>query len=555
MVGIFFARNSGDTFPQPYIFATSDFFQSSEFIVMSSLILTIDLGTSGPKVSLFDTKAKCIGYEFEEVPLLLSDGGGAEQRPSDWINAIKSCYKKLVTAKSVNTRQIMAINCTAQWSGTVCVDKNGAELMNSIIWMDTRGAEYVKQLTHGPIRVEGYGVGKILQWIRLTGGGPTKSGKDSIAHILYIKNKLKDIYERTYKFLEPKDYLNLWLTGRFTASYDSITLHWITDNRDINKVTYHDGLINLTGIDKEKLPELVPTNSVLGNVSKSIAEELGLNSDVKVISGTPDVQSAAVGSGAIRDFEGHLYIGTSSWLVSHVPFKKTDVFHNMGTIPSAMPGRYLIANEQETAGACLNFIKNNLLYHTDELNSGNPPKDFYKLVDKIVERVKPGSEGVIFLPWMYGERSPVDDHHVRGGFYNLSLNNNREHMMRAVLEGISLNARWLLMYVEKMTGKEFNAVNFIGGGANSNIWSQIIADVLNRPIKQVKEPLMANSRGTAMLALMALGMMNIDEAAAAVEVNKIFEPNSKNKVTYDVLFERFIEIYNRNKPVWMKLNA
>jgi xylulokinase len=156
---------------------------------------------------------------------------------------------------------------------------------------------------------------------------------------------------------------------------------------------------------------------------------------------------------------------------------------------------------------------------------------------------------------MYGERSPVDDHHVRGGFYNLSLNNNREHMMRAVLEGISLNARWLLMYVEKMTGKEFNTVNFIGGGANSNIWSQIIADVLNRPIKQVKEPLMANSRGTAMLALMALGMMNIDEAAAAVEVNKIFEPNSKNKVTYDVLFERFIEIYNRNKPVWMKLNG
>ncbi|MES2620669.1 MAG: FGGY family carbohydrate kinase [Bacteroidota bacterium] len=326
---------------------------------MSQLILTIDLGTSGPKVALFDTKAKCIGYEFEEVPLLLYEHGGAEQRPSDWVNAIKSCYKKLITTTQVNPKNIIAINCTAQWSGTVCVDKNGKELMDSVIWMDTRGAEYVKQLTHGPIRVEGYGVGKMLKWIRLTGGGPTKSGKDSIAHILYIKNKLPKIYDSTYKFLEPKDYLNLWLTGKFTASFDSITLHWVTDNRDINNVTYHDGLLQLTGIDKEKLPDLVPSNSVLGNVTRQIAAEFGLNENVKVISGTPDVHSAAIGSGAVKDYEGHYYIGTSSWLVSHVPFKKTDIFHNMGTLPAAVHGKYMITNEQETAGACLNFLKNN----------------------------------------------------------------------------------------------------------------------------------------------------------------------------------------------------
>ncbi len=521
---------------------------------MAALILTIDLGTSGPKVSLFDTKARCVGYEFEEVPLLLSEGGGAEQRPSDWIHAIRTGYARLVAKAKIDTRKIIAVNCTAQWSGTVCVDKAGNELMNSIIWMDTRGAKYVKELTHGPIRVEGYGVGKILQWIRLTGGGPTKSGKDSIAHILYIKNERKKIYDKTYKFLEPKDYLNLWLTGRFAASYDSITLHWITDNRDINNITYHDGLLNLTGLEKEKLPELLPANSILGTVSEQIAEEFGLNADVKVISGTPDVQSAAIGSGAIRDFEGHLYVGTSSWLVCHVPFKKTDVFHNMGTIPSALPGRYLIANEQETAGASLNFIKNNLLYHTDELDTGAAPKDFYKLLDKIAAKVKPGSEGLIFLPWMYGERSPVDDHHVRGGFYNLSLTHNRTHLLRSVLEGVSLNGRWLLMYVEKMTGKGFDSINYIGGGANSAVWSQIMADVLNRPIKQVKEPLMANSRGTAMLALLALGMMDIDRAAQAVEINKVFEPNVANKGLYDELFERFVEIYTRNKPIWMKLN-
>ncbi len=519
-----------------------------------SYILTFDLGTSGPKVALFDENCKCIGHQFEEVPLLLSEGGGAEQRPSDWTNAIRTCYKKLIASTGVDTKKIAAINCTAQWSGTVAIGKDGKELMNSIIWMDTRGAEYVKELTHGPIRVEGYGVGKILKWIRLTGGGPTKSGKDPIAHILYIQKRLPQVYAATHKFLEPKDYLNFWLTGRYAASYDSITLHWVTDNRNINNITYHDGLIALTGIDKAKLPDLVPTNSVLGTVTKEIAEEFGLNPDVKVVSGTPDVQSAAVGSGAIRDYEGHLYVGTSSWLVCHVPFKKTDVFHNMGTIPSAMPGRYLIANEQETAGACLNFLKNNLLYFQDELNSGTAPKDFYKLVDKIVAQVPAGSEGVFFLPWMYGERSPVDDHSVRGGFYNLSLNNNRQHMMRAVLEGVSLNARWLLTFVEKMTAKPFDGINFIGGGANSDVWSQIMADVLNRPIKQVKEPLMANSRGTAMLGWMAIGRMGIEEAAKSVEINKVFTPNPAHRALYDERFERFVEIYNRNKPIFEKLN-
>ncbi len=519
-----------------------------------SYILTIDLGTSGPKVALFDTAVKCIGYEFEEVPLLLYENGGAEQRPADWTNAITNCYKRLIAATQIDTKKIIAINCTAQWSGTVCVDKEGKPLMDSVIWMDTRGAEFVKQLTHGPIRVEGYGVGKILKWINLTGGGPTKSGKDSIAHILYIKNKLPKIYNDTYKFLEPKDYLNLWLTGRFAASFDSITVHWITDNRDINNIVYHDGLLQLCGLDKAKLPELVKTNSVLGNVSKQISEAFGLNADVKVISGTPDVYSAAVGSGAVNDFEGHLYFGTSAWLVSHVPFKKTDIFHNMGTLPSALPGRYVIVNEQESAGACLNFIKNNLLYHEDELNTAPAPKNFYQLMDKIAGKVPAGSEGLYFLPWLYGERSPVDDHSARGGFYNLSLNHNRTHMMRSVMEGVGLNARWLLMYVEKIMGKNFEAVNFIGGGANSDVWSQMMADIFYRPIKQMNEPLMSNSRGTAILALLALNKMSMEDVSKVVEPKKIFEPNKNNRALYDEMFGRFVEIYTKNKPIYAKLN-
>ena len=127
-------------------------------------------------------------------------------------------------------------------------------------------------------------------------------------------------------------------------------------------------------------------------------------------------------------------------------------------------------------------------------------------------------------------------------------------MMRAVLEGVGLNARWLLMYVEKMMGKNFDAVNFIGGGANSDVWSQIIADIFNRPIRQMNEPLMSNSRGTAILALLALKMIGKDDVSGVVEPRKVYEPNKNNKALYDEKFEAFVDIYNRNKPIWMKLN-
>lgn len=520
----------------------------------ANLILTIDLGTSGPKVSVFDSRAQMIDYEFAEVPLILIGEDGREQKPADWVDTILHCYNAIRQRGKFNPKDIIALNITTQWSGTVCVDKKGEPLMNAIIWMDSRGAHYAQKLMYGPIRVDGYGIGKALKWVRYTGGGPSPSGKDSISHILFIKDKLPEVYKNTYKFLEPKDYLNLYFTGRFAASYDSITIHWITDNRDINNIKYSDELIKITGIDKAKLPDLVPTNSLLGTIRKDLAEQLGLRDDVKVISGTPDTYSAALGSGAVRDFEPHLYIGTSSWLLCHTPWKKTDLFHNMGCLPSGIPGKYILVNEQETTGACLNFVKNNILYYQDELQTENAPEDFYKRMDKVVERVPAGSNGVIFTPWLNGERSPVDDHHARGGFYNLSLSTNRTHMLRAVFEGIACNNRWLLSYAEKLCGKKFEAINFIGGGANSNIWCQILADVFDRPVKQMNQPLNANSRGAAFLALMSLGLLKVEEVSALAEVKNIYQPNPANRKLYDELFSRYVEIYETNKGLFKRWN-
>jgi len=518
------------------------------------LIMTVDLGTSGPKVALFDTTGKLVGYEFEEVPLLLFENGGVEQRPSDWLNSIKKAYSRLILQTKVDPKGIIAINCTAQWSGTVAVDSKGNVLMNSVIWMDTRGTKYVKKLVDGLIKIDGYNVLKIMKWLQITGGAPNLSGKDPIGHILYIQNELPEIYSKTHQFLEPKDFLNLYFSGRSAASYDSITLHWLTDNRDINHIQYHDGLIRDSGIDREKLPDLVPTNSILGKIRKEIAAEFGLAETVQIISGAGDIHTAAVGSGAVKDFEAHLYIGTSSWLVCHTPHKKVDVLHNMGTIPAAIPGKYIIANEQQTTGACLEYLRTKLFHPDDALESGPAPKDFYKRVDTLVKNTPAGSGGMIFLPWLNGERSPFDDRTTRGGFFNLSLKNTRGDLCRSVFEGVAFNSRWLLGYVEKLAGKKFQAINFIGGAANSSVWSQIIADIYDRPIRAMKDPLISNSRGTALLALVALGMLKIEDISKSVEVRETFHPNPKNRTLYDETYESFLEIYKRNKSIFAKLN-
>jgi xylulokinase len=311
----------------------------------------------------------------------------------------------------------------------------------------------------------------------------------------------------------------------------------------------------MSGIDRSKLPDLIPTNSVLGNVSAKAAEELGLSTNTIVVAGCGDVHSAAIGSGAVEDYKPHFYIGTSSWLVCHLPNKKTDMDHNMATLPSAILGRYMLVNEQECAGSCIQFFRDKVLFRKDGLTPQGFPEDYYKIMNELAAEVPAGSDGLLFIPHLYGERSPVEDHYARGAFYNLSLKHDRRHMIRAIMEGVALNGKWLLKYVEKNSGRKAEAVNLIGGGANSELWCQIIADVFNRPVRQMENPVIANSQGAAYLAAYGLGNMTLDEIAAAARYKKEFTPNPQNTVLYDKAFEEFLGYYQRNKKAHKRMNG
>jgi xylulokinase len=519
-----------------------------------TFILAIDLGTSGCKAALVSLAGTVVGWEFEPVETLLFPNGGAEQDPHAWWRALLCTAKKLVAQRLVTAEQIVAVCCSTQGECTVPVDADGQPLMNAILWMDARGAPHLPRLTGGPIRIAGYHPWRLWRWIRLTGGAPSLAGKDPAAHMLYIKHEHPAVYARTHKFLNALDYLNLRLTGRCVATADSILTSWVTDNRDPANVCYSDELLRRCGIPREQFPELVKCTDVIGTVRPEVAAAIGLPADVPVVAGAIDNTAAAVGAGAVRDYEAHLYLGTSSWLAAHVPFKKTDIASALASVPCAVPGRYLLTALQATAGGNLGFLRDQILYHKDELLQEEKLPDVYKLMDHIAARTPAGSNGVIYLPWIYGERAPVDDATVRAAFFNLSLENTRADLIRAVLEGVALNTRWLLQPFEKFLGRRLDAIRLIGGGATSDVWCQIFADVLDRPIRQMADPIQANVRGAAFIATAGLGLLTFDDIPARIEHRRDYHPTVGHRDVYDRHFDAFVRLYRRNAPIYRRLN-
>ena len=507
-------------------------------------VLAIDLGTGGPKAALVTPEGRITAHEFEPTALELLGGGGAEQDPDAWWGAITTAVRRLLAGGHVSPDDVIAVSVTSQWSGTVAVDASGQHLYPAIIWMDSRGAPYIEELVTGRLNVAGYDAFRLKAWIQKTGGIPSHSGKDPLGHILWLRHHQPDVYRSAHAFLEPCDYLNARLTGRQCASFDSITAHWLTDNRDLSNVHYDAQLLGWAGLTERQLPELVPSASVIGTLLPAVAEAWGLTAATKVVTATGDVHSAVVGSGALGDYEGHLYMGTSSWLSCHLPRKRTDLLNNQAALPSAVPGRYFLANEHEVGGGALLWLRDQaqMITDVDEANA-------------LAASAPAGSNGVIFTPWLNGERTPVDDHTIRGGWNNVSLTNDRPDLVRSVFEGVAYNSRWLLDTVEKFIKRPLDGLNYIGGGARSDLWCQMHADVCDRVIRRVAEPQHANTRGAAFVAWLALGRQTLDELNRAVTIDQEFHPDPDGRAAYAPLYKEFLKLYKAHKPIHARLNG
>lgn len=495
------------------------------------LILAVDLGTSAVKVGLVSARGELVAWEAREYPLRRVERGGFEQSPHDWWRAVVEAIQAL-TRDSVVAKQVTAISVSSQWSGTVAVDERHQAIGDAIIWMDTRGAAHVRRVARGLISPGGYGLTKLRRWIDRTGGLPSLSGKDTLAHILYLRAERPDVYRAAYKFLEPMDYVNLRLTGRAATSSATATLTWCTDNRDLGRVEYDESLLKIAGIEREKLPSVVAPAGVFAPILPGLARELGLRDEVQVVSGTPDVHTSAIGSGAVKDREAHLSIGSSSWIAAHYPKKKTELAKSLAALPSAMPTRYLVICAQESAGLCVGWCRDQLFSRDTSLAE----------LDALAATAPAGCGGVLFTPWINGERMPLDDSRVRGGFAGISLDTTRAELARAVLEGVALNTRWVIDHVESFLGRKIEALPAVGGGAASRIWCQIFADVLGRPVKQVRDARLANVRGAGLIGAVAMGYCTFDQVAELVPIEETFEPERAVHEVYDERYAEFLRL-------------
>ncbi|HZU86530.1 MAG TPA: FGGY-family carbohydrate kinase [Anaerolineaceae bacterium] len=519
------------------------------------VILAVDLGTSGMKVAFVTVGGRVLGWESEPLRLYLTPDGGVEQSPQEWWEAFLCAGKRLLARGLVPPTAVRAVCCSTQGEGTIPVDRDGNALMNCVLWMDTRGAAQLNKQFKGLVNLTGVGLQSTLRWIRLTGGMPSISGKDPAAHMLFIKERFPEIYAHTDKFLNVLDYMNLRLCGRAAATVDSILTSWVTDNRNPADIHYDAGLVHRCGIDAEKLPEIVPCTAVLGTLKADVAEQLGLPDNVQLVAGAIDNTAAAIGAGAIEDYLPHLYIGTSSWLAAHVPFKKTDIFASLASLPCAVPGRYLLTALQATAGGNLTFLRDKILYNKDELLQEADVPDIFKVLDQIAARVPAGANGVIYTPWIWGERAPVEDKTLRAGLYNISLNNSREDIIRAFLEGIALNTRWIFEPVKKFLGRSVESIHIVGGGAQSDVWCQIFADVLNVQIKQVAAPIYANACGAAWIGAVGLGEIGFQDIAQMVQFKRTYEPQRQNFTVYEERFKILVQIYRQMRGIYRRLNG
>lgn len=529
--------------------------QDSENVADQKYVLAIDVGSTWTKIGLVNKGGNLVACVRGRCETLFLPAGGAEQVPADWWRLITNGVKQVIKESGVHPEAIVAIGVTSQWSVTVAVDEQGEPLMNAISWMDERGGKYNIKIMKGFPSLQGYQVWKLLKWTNIASFPPLFEGTDCIAHMLYIKNEHPDIYRKTYKFLEPMDFINFRLTGKACATQNSNIACLMIDDRRNRIHDYHPWLLAMSGIERAKLPDLLPVEGIVGKLQGHVAREWGLSSETVVITSANDNSVALIGSGALVDYEAVAVLGTSGMLVCHVPEKKVDLIHNNITMPAALKDRYIYTADTGNTGRVVDSVLYKLMFGRDDFSNGDIPEDVYRRLNHAAGNIPIGSEGVVFLPWFNtGALAPTADRYLRGGFINISNSTTRNHLARAMLEGIAYNWRWLKESAEAFTKRKFPYWRLSGGGADSDVWAQIMADVIGIPMHQQENPSWNTVLGIAFLAFSRLGMLSMEETPQKVKFKQIYEPNPANKDIYDRMYSKFRKCTKQLKPVFHSLN-
>ncbi len=504
------------------------------------LILGYDVGTGGCKAVLATVDGVEIDSAFEPYAVSYPKEHCAEQDPLDWWRGVAASTRRLIEKTNTDPGDVAGLAFASQMLGVLPVGEDGAPLCPGIIWMDCRAEEQARSV------VRKLGGPRVM--MQLFGAVP--SGKDVMCKIKWLKEEQPGIFERTRYFVDVKGYVVFRATGRFETDQTAASVTGFMDTRTRGWSRISPKLV---GAKLDRMPVVKSSFDIAGGLTADAAADMGLKEGTPVVSGMGDAPSGALGGGALSDGESVISIGTSGLLCVTSSRRLKLGRSGMATIAAADPEMWLVVGETNTAGACLAWFAENLALES-ERSSGGDEAGLMRVLDGVVESVPAGSNGLVFTPWMYGERAPVTDTALRGAFVNVSMDNTRDDMLRAVFEGVAMNFRWMFEAAMKK-GLPCRTVRAIGGGARSDVWMRIFADVTGRRIEAVARPQDAGALGAALAVPVALGMYDsIGSIKDVVKVRKAFDPDRANGKVYDDLFRSFKALYGRLSPVYKVMN-
>ncbi len=503
----------------------------------------IDVGTTNVKTALVTDDGTVLASATRPLASHRDDGRAEQDAAALW-DAVKATIAAVVDGAGAAAADVGALGVCSQYSSIVPVDTAGRPTAPMMLYWDARGTARSWQIMERD--PDAFGV-----FVEHHGVPPVGSGL-SLGHILFFQLDRPDVHARTAAYLEPMDYVNTRLTGRITATQCTMFTAQVCDNRTVGTTSYDDELVRLAGVDPTRLPPLIAIDGVVGPLDPAVAAEVGLPAGVVVYAGMNDSHAGAFASGAYAAGRGGLAIGTTAVLLDAVDDKRGDLDVEMVSLP-APNGGYLAWAENGIAGKAVEHVLEHIVFALDELGD-HAAVDRFAALDAVIKRVPPGSNGVLFLPWLAGSMAPNVDGAMRGAFLNLSLDTRRTDLVRAMVEGTAHNVAWLLPTVERFTGRRMDEIVFFGGAARSRGWAQVLADVLDRPVLALADPDRAVARAVGLVALQRHGIVGDDLSSYVRTVGSCIPTEGVHDV-YERTQPQFVAAFDALRPIYQALNS
>ena len=507
---------------------------------MTNYVIAHDLGTTGNKATLYDREGSLVGAAFQAYGTEYAHTGWAEQDPNDWWEAVCRSTRHLLSETGVRGDDIACVTFSGQMMGAVPLDRDARPLRKAIIWADQRALAQERWIGERLAFEDVYQI-----------TGHRLSASYSLAKILWLRDNQPDIYRDTYKFLHAKDSIVARLTGAF-----------VTDPSDASSMNLYDlrsgewsgTILDAVDLPAEKLPQIRLSTDVVGEVQSAVADEVGVAAGTKVVIGGGDGACAAAGAGVIESGSAYNYVGSSSWIALSTPEPIYDPEFRTFTFGHVISDMFMPTGTMQAAGASYQWTRDQLSLFEKETAErlGISP---YELINLEIAQVTPGAEGLFFLPYLLGERSPRWNPHARGAFIGLTIRHSRAHMYRAVLEGVTMNLR-VILDAFRAQGTGIDVMRLIGGGAAGRVWNQIMADIYGMPVQRLAILEEATSMGAALVGGVGVGLYpGFDLIHQMNAVASTVMPDPQAQATYERMMPVFNRLYDALEPVYDDIAA